>query len=76
LHESLENLAMLPTRDAEEIFGPIDAVKLRSSLTLFAEAAPDDPIFSAGLAQWFGGKRDLATLDQLRNFAIAARKNS
>src|SRR5271169_4805233 len=28
-------------RTAEHIFGPVDALKLRSSMTLFAAAAPD-----------------------------------
>jgi uncharacterized protein (DUF1810 family) len=32
-----------------DIFGGIDAMKLSSSMSLFAEAAPDDPLFSAVL---------------------------
>lgn len=47
---------------AEAILGPVDAMKLRSSMTLFesvtAEAAP----FDAALARFFGGERDPATL--------------
>src|SRR5579871_3336064 len=34
-------------RSAVEIFGTIDAVKFRSSMTLFAAAAPQDPVFEA-----------------------------
>jgi len=46
---------------AEAIFGPVDAIKLRSSLTLF-EAAADDPApFAAVLDAFFGGERDPAT---------------
>ena len=47
---------------AEAIFGGIDAVKLRSSMTLF-EAVADDPApFAAALARFFGGERDAETL--------------
>jgi uncharacterized protein (DUF1810 family) len=52
--------------DAEAVFGGIDAVKLRSSLTLFAEAS-DDALFAAALEHWFGGKPDEATLKLLGN---------
>ena len=48
-------------RTAEQILGPIDAMKLRSSLTLF-EAASGDPPFGRALDSFFGGKRDERTL--------------
>jgi len=48
-------------RTAERIFGPIDAMKLRSSLTLF-EAASGDPPFGRALDSFFGGERDDRTL--------------
>ena len=44
----------------ETVFGPLDAMKLRSSLTLFAEASDDSQIVPA-LDRWFGAK-DRATL--------------
>lgn len=47
---------------AEGVFGAVDAAKLRSSLTLFAEAAPDEPLFADALTHWFGGERDRRTL--------------
>jgi uncharacterized protein (DUF1810 family) len=40
---------------AEDVFGPIDAKKLRSCMTLFHRAAPDEPVFRQVLDQWFGG---------------------
>ena len=46
---------------ATEILGPIDAVKLRSSATLFARAAPADPLFPAVLTRFFDGAADSAT---------------
>jgi uncharacterized protein (DUF1810 family) len=54
-------LAGLQGRTAESIFGPLDAQKLRSSMTLFLRAAPDDPLFGNVLSQYFGGEPDAAT---------------
>ncbi|MDA0179820.1 DUF1810 domain-containing protein [Solirubrobacter phytolaccae] len=51
--------------DAEAVFGGIDAIKLRSSMTLFAHAAPDEPVFRAVLDQYFAGAEDPATLERL-----------
>jgi uncharacterized protein (DUF1810 family) len=53
-------------RSAEEIFGPIDATKLRSSMTLFHRAAPDEPLFAQALDRFFGGQPDDATDQELR----------
>ena len=50
---------------ADDIFGPVDAMKLRSSMTLFAAAAPDEPVFAEVLAKYFGGIPDDATLARL-----------
>ncbi len=50
---------------AEAVFGSVDAAKLRSSLTLFAEAAPGDPLFAAALQRWFRGDRDKRTVDTI-----------
>lgn len=50
---------------AEAVFGSVDAAKLRSSLTLFAEAAPADPLFAAALQRWFRGNKDKRTVDNL-----------
>ena len=52
------------------MFGGIDAVKLRSSLTLFG-AASADPCYAAAIDRWFGGERDAATL---RLLAAAGRR--
>jgi Uncharacterized conserved protein len=48
-------------RTAEEVFGPIDAKKLRSCMTLFHRAAPEEPMFREVLDQWFGGSADTMT---------------
>ncbi len=46
---------------AEDIFGGIDAMKLRSSMTLFARAGPDNPVFEQVLETYFDGIPDEAT---------------
>jgi uncharacterized protein (DUF1810 family) len=46
---------------AEQIFGALDAQKLRSSMTLFLRAAPDDALFAKVLSQYFGAEPDAAT---------------
>jgi uncharacterized protein (DUF1810 family) len=61
LRECVAVVSSFHDRDAEAIFGSIDAMKLHSSLTLFARAAPDEPLFQAALARFFGGAADAAT---------------
>jgi uncharacterized protein (DUF1810 family) len=55
LVECTEIVAAHRGRTAEQIFGGIDAMKLRSSMTLFAAADPDQPAFPAVLEQFFAG---------------------
>jgi uncharacterized protein (DUF1810 family) len=52
-------------RPAESILGGIDAVKFRSSMTLFAAAAPSDPAFAQALDAFYGGQPDPRTLQLL-----------
>lgn len=65
LCEFVTALQALPPVKAEQVFGPIDALKLRSSLTLF-DAACDGPQFAAAIDRWFGGG-DAKTLTLLRH---------
>jgi uncharacterized protein (DUF1810 family) len=53
------------SRSAEEILGGIDAMKLRSSMTLFLRATDGATTFEAVLARFFGGHTDPATDDRL-----------
>ena len=46
---------------AVDVLGPVDAMKLRSSMTLFARAAPDEPVFGEVLDAYFDGEADDAT---------------
>ena len=61
LAEAARVLAGLPGGDADQIFGGLDAQKLRSSMTLFHRADPEEPLFGQVLAQYFGGRADDAT---------------
>lgn len=63
--ESVGVLQDLVGTTAEAVFGSVDAAKLRSSLTLFAEAAPGNPLFAAALQRWFRGDKDRRTVDIL-----------
>jgi uncharacterized protein (DUF1810 family) len=54
-------LAATSGRSAEQIFGDLDAIKLRSSMTLFHRADPDEPVFATVLANYFDGVADVAT---------------
>lgn len=52
-------------RSAEQVLGPVDARKFRSSMTLF-EACADDPApFAQALAAFCDGERDALTLERL-----------
>src|SRR5688500_2917390 len=59
--------AVLAHRDssAEAIFGPVDAAKFRSSMTLFEAVAAANEPYGDALAAFFGGERDAETLKRL-----------
>lgn len=62
LRECALALTEVEGRSALDIFGGIDAQKLRSSMTLFALAHPDEPVFRQVLDQYFEGMTDAATV--------------
>lgn len=62
LRECAAVLRGLETHDPVAVFGSIDAMKLRSSMTLFALADPGEPLFVDVLDQYFGGDPDEMTL--------------
>jgi uncharacterized protein (DUF1810 family) len=66
LREATSALGHLAELDARGVFGEIDAVKLRSCLTLFAYAdALENSLFRATLDRWFDGIEDAATVERL-----------
>ena len=64
LAEASQALLDLATTDAAGVLGGIDAMKLRSSMTLFAHAG-GDPVFRAVLDRFFGGEDDPETVRRL-----------
>lgn len=65
LVEAVEAINALPGRDAHAVFGSPDDLKLRSSLTLFQVAGPEEPAFQRALDKYFGGRPDPLTLEKL-----------
>lgn len=62
--ECVEALQRVQGRTAVEVFGEVDAMKLRSSLTLF-EAAGAAPVVGEAIEHWFGGERDAGTVGRV-----------
>ena len=60
LREVVGVLLSLPTNNPESIFGKLDALKLKSSMTLFDAAQPND-IYAKVLDKYFSGQRDKRT---------------
>lgn len=65
LRECAEALLDIEGRTAESVLGPIDATKLRSSMTLFDRAVPDERVFADVLERYFDGAEDEATISRL-----------
>jgi uncharacterized protein (DUF1810 family) len=65
LRECARAVAELDTADAADVLGSIDALKLRSSMTLFALADPDEPVFRAVLDRYFDGAFDEGTTSRV-----------
>ena len=62
LVECTETLLKHDDLSAVDILGDVDAVKLRSSLTLFNRVAPAGTVFRRGLERFFGGHEDERTV--------------
>ena len=65
LRECVAALQELEPADPVAVFGAVDAMKLRSSLTLFSVAS-GERLFEAALARCYGGQADGATMEMLR----------
>ena len=64
LREITEMLLAIEGKTAEEILSPIDAMKVKSCMTLFDAVCPDE-IFADVLAKYYDSKKDPATLKLL-----------
>ena len=69
LREITNALLMHNDKSAEEIFGGLDAMKVRSSMTLFDAISPDD-IFAQVLDTFYGGKRCEFTLSAIADKTV------
>ena len=65
LLECTHALAELSETSAVAVLGPVDAQKLRSSMTLFAHAAPHEQVFTTVLSKFFVGEPDEGTTERL-----------
>jgi len=59
-------------KNAREIFGSVDETKFRSSMTLFAQAAPDEELFQRCLGKYFAGD---PTRRRLPGFSVFAHSS-
>ena len=62
LRECAHAVLAVEGESVDDIFGSPDNLKFHSSMTLFALAAPGEPVFPACLDKYFGGARDPATV--------------
>ena len=66
IREISKVLLGLESNDATAIMGYPDDLKLRSCMTLFAEADPNEDIFQKVLDKFFNGEKDERTLEILK----------
>ena len=62
-----QELLHLQTSDAEEVFGWIDSMKLKSSMTLFALADSKESVFKQVIDKFFNGEFDKKTIEIINN---------
>ena len=72
LIEITEALLNHKGKSAEDVFGYVDALKLKSSMTLFSLISEDGSVFHLAIDQFFGGKNDTLTLEIL-GISLSAR---
>jgi uncharacterized protein (DUF1810 family) len=65
LHECTQLVNAVQGRSVGQIFGSPDDMKVRSSMTLFAHATPDNDDFVALLDRYYDGEEDPLTLRRL-----------
>ena len=66
LRECTRLVVEVEGRSVDQIFGDPDNLKFRSSMSLFASAAPDEPVFRQALQKYFGGQLDPNTVALLK----------
>ncbi len=72
LRECAGLLLAAPGESAADIMGQVDAMKLRSSVTLFQAAAPGEAVYGQVLDRFYDGIPDAATLRILAGWGVQA----
>ena len=67
LRECASLLLAVEGRSAADTLGELDAVKVRSSMTLFERAVPDEPLFGRVLDELYGGVRDATSIELIQS---------
>lgn len=65
LAECTRLVLVLEGRTALQIFRAPDDLKFRSSMTLFAQVVPEEPLFEQALRKYFAGQADARTIELL-----------
>jgi uncharacterized protein (DUF1810 family) len=65
LRECAQLVGEIDDKPIDEIFDSPDDRKFQSSMTLFADVAPDEAVFQSNLDKYFDGQADPATLERL-----------
>lgn len=65
LKECTQLVTLVEGRSINQIFGSPDDMKFRSSMTLFANVASENPVFKEALQKYFQGNPDPLTLQRL-----------
>ncbi len=73
LTECASLVCELEDQTIDQILGYPDDVKFRSSMTLFAHIAPENPVFREALEKYFAGRADQTTLDLLAQERVPER---
>ena len=76
LHECAETFMLIPGPSAEDILGSLDAMKLKSSMTLFEIVAPPNSAFARVLDEYFRGERDEMTVRAVKRAAGTSGRSS
>ena len=74
LREITNALLELESNDPVEVFGPIDALKLKSSMTLF-DAVSSNDIFNEVLEKFYNGEKCLTTINMVNTFSNKLKLN-
>lgn len=74
MEEVCNILLSLDSNESEEIFGYVDSLKLKSSMTLFDEIFQEELIFKEVLSKYFNGEKDINTTAILKRIGDCSKR--